>query len=116
MKIILATEQDIAPLKDRYLVLELDTFRIQNNIIPSWCVIDAGDIPLAEMTELDHIKVQHQNLIKNYKIGNFNFVDQMLEHLKGKFGGNVDSFYTELYARLQQPISDPWDYIITKEA
>ena len=116
MKIVLATEQDIAPVKDRYLVLELDTFSIQQNIVPSWCVIDAGDIPLSEMTELDHYKKQHENLIKNYKKGNLGFVEQMLEHLKGKFGGNVDSFYTELFARLQQPKSDPWDYVITKEA
>jgi len=116
MKIVLATEQDIAPVQDRYLVLELDTFRIQDKIVPSWCVIDAGDIPLAEMTELAHFKEQHENLIKNYKKGDLNFVEQMLEHVKGKFGGSVDSFYTELYARLQQPKSDPWDYIITKEA
>ena len=58
MKIVLATEQDIAPVKDRYLVLELDTFSIKQNIVPSWCVIDAGDIPLSEMTELDHYKKQ----------------------------------------------------------
>src|SRR6056300_1185340 len=116
MKIVLATEEDIKPVKDRYLVLELDTFRIQDSIVPSWCIIDAGDIPLAEMTQLDHMKTQHENLIKNYKIGNFKFVDQMIEHLRGKFGGSIDSFYTELFVRLQQPKSDPWDYIITKEA
>ena len=116
MKIVLATEQDIAPVKQRYLVLELDTFKIKDNIIPSWCVIDAGDIPLAEMTELDYYKTQLENLIKNYKKGDFNFVEQMLEHLKGKFGGNVDSFYMELFARTQQPKSNPWDYVITKEA
>ena len=116
MKIVLATEQDIKPVQDRYLVLELDTFRIKDQTIPSWCIIDAGDIPLAEMTQLDHFKTQHENLIKNYKQGNLNFVEQMIEHLQGKFGGNVDSFYTELFARIKQPKSDPWDYIITKEA
>lgn len=114
MKIVLATEQDIKPVKDRYLVLELDTFRIEDQIVPSWCIIDAGDIPLAEMTQLDHFKTQHENLIKNYKIGNLDFVEQMIEHLQGKFGGNVDSFYTELFARMKQPKSDPWDYIVTK--
>ena len=116
MKIVLASEQDIKSIQDRYLVLELDTFRIEEKTVPSWCIIDAGDIPLSEMTQLDHFKTQHENLIKNYKLGNFNFLEQMIEHLQGKFGGNVDSFYTELFARTQQPKSDPWDYIITKEA
>ena len=35
MKIVLATEEDIKPVADRYLVLELDTFRIQGKEIPS---------------------------------------------------------------------------------
>jgi len=116
MKIVLSTEQDIKPVAERYLVLELDTFRIEGIEIPSWCVIDAGDIPLADMTELAHFKEQHENLIRNYKKGDLNFVEQMLEHLQGKFGGNMDSYYTELYARLQQPKQDPWDHVIEKEA
>ena len=115
MKIILATQEDIKPVQERYLVLALDTFRIKGNEIPSWCIIDAGDIGLSEMTELAHFKEQHENLIRNYKKGDLNFVEQMLEHLKGKFGGNVDSFYTELYARTQQTKADPWDPVIEKE-
>lgn len=115
MKIILATQEDIKPVQERYLVLELDTFRIKGNEIPSWCIIDAGDIGLSEMTELAHFKEQHENLMRNYKKGDLNFVEQMLEHLKGKFGGNVDSFYTELYARTQQTKADPWDPVIEKE-
>jgi hypothetical protein len=116
MKIVLATEEDIKPVADRYLVLELDTFRIKGTEVPSWCVVDAGDIGLADMTELAHSKEQHENLIKNYKKGNLNFVKQMLEHLQGKFGGNLDSFYTEIFVRLQQPKQDPWDPVIEKEA
>lgn len=116
MKIVLAPEEQIADVAERYLVLELDTFRIQDKEIPSWCVIDAGDIGLAEMTELKHWKEQHESLIRNYKKGDFNFVEQMLEHLKGKFGGNLDSFYMEVYARLQQPKPDVWDPVIEKEA
>lgn len=114
MKIVLAKEADIAPVADRYLVLELDTFRIKGEEIPSWCVVDAGDIGLSDMTELAHFKEQHENLIRNYKRGDLNFVEQMLEHLKGKFGGNLDSYYTELYARIQQEKPEPWDYVIEK--
>ena len=115
MKILLAQQEDIQDIADRYLVLELDTFRIKGETVPSWCIMDAGDIGLAEMTELNHWKEQHQNLIKNWKLGNLNFVEQMIEHLRGKFGGNVDSFYTELYARIQNDKPDPWDPVIEKE-
>jgi len=115
MKIVLATNEQIAPVKEKYLVLELDTFRIKDQVVPSWCIVDAGDIPLSDMTQLDHYATQHANLIKNYKKGDLNFCEQMVEHLKGKFGGTVDSFYTEIYSRTQKPKTDPWDYIITKE-
>ena len=50
MKIVLATEDQIAEVADRYLVLELDTFRVRDQIVPSWCIVDAGDIPLQDMT------------------------------------------------------------------
>jgi hypothetical protein len=116
MKIVLSTKEDIAPIAERYLVLELDTFRIEGKEVPSWCVVDAGDIGLADMSELAHFKQQHENLIRNWKKGDLNFVEQMLEHLQGKFGGNLDSFYTEMYVRTQQPKTDPWDYVIEKEA
>ena len=116
MKIVLATEEQIADVAERYLVLELDTFRIEGKLVPSWCIVDAGDIPLQDMTELAHFKEQHENLISNYKKGDLNFVEQMVEHLRGKFGGNLDSFYTELYSRTQQEKTDPWDYVIEKEA
>ena len=56
MKIVLSTEEDIAPLAERYLVLELDTFRIQGKEIPSWCIVDASDIGLGDMTQLAHYK------------------------------------------------------------
>lgn len=115
MKITLGQPEDIARIRDRYLVLELDTFRVQGVEIPSWCIIDAGDIGLGDLTTLEHYIEQHENLIKNYKLGNFPFVEQMIEHLQGKFGGELDSFYTELFARLKQPKSDPWDYVINKD-
>ena len=94
MKIVLATKDQIAEVADRYLVLELDTFRVRDQVVPSWCIVDAGDITLQDMTELAHYKEQHENLIRNYKKGDLNFVEQMLEHLKGKFGGSLDSYYT----------------------
>tara|TARA_R110000868_G_scaffold183646_2_gene424959 strand:+ start:281 stop:628 length:348 start_codon:yes stop_codon:yes gene_type:complete len=115
MKILLAPESQIKDIAERYIVLELDTFCIKGIDTPSWCVIEAGDIGLAELTELNHFITEHGNLIKNYKLGNFTYCEQMIEHLRGKFGGEVDSFYMELYARTQQPKTDPWNSVIVKE-
>ena len=115
MKITLGTKEQIKDLAERYVVLELDTFKVKGEEIPSWCVVDAGDIGLGEMTELQHWQEQHANLIKNYKQGDWNFCEQMVEHLQGKFGGNLDSFYTELYSRLKGTKPEPYTYVIEKD-
>jgi len=115
MKIILATKDKIDDIANRYVTLELDVFRINGEKVSSWCIIDASDIGLGELTELNHWIEQHNNLIRNYRQGNWNYCLQMLEHIKGKFGGNLDSFYTELFARIQQPMPEAWDYVIEKE-
>ena len=115
MKILLGPKEQIKDIEERYVVLELDTFRIQGIEVPSWCVIDAGNIPLKEMTETQHWQEQHNNLIKNWKKGDWNFCGQMLEHLLGKFGGELDSFYTTMFGRMQKPKPNPYTYIIDKE-
>jgi hypothetical protein len=40
----------------------------------------------------------------------------MLEHLKGKFGGSIDSFYTEMFVRVNGKDNYPkdWDSAIHK--
>jgi len=116
MKIVLSNQQDISKIGEKYVVLELDTFVHNDDRKTAYAVVDAGDIPLAELTTLSHFQEQHANLIKNYKLGNFKFVYDMLEHLKGKFGGSIDSFYTEMFVRVNGKDNYPknWDSAIQK--
>jgi|TARA_R110002153_G_scaffold230837_2_gene384060 hypothetical protein len=112
MKIILSDEKgSVEQVGERYVVLELDTFIHKEKENTAYAVVDAGDIPLAELTQLKHFQEQHANLIKNYKLGNFKFVEDMIEHVKGKFGGSLDSFYTEMYVRVigKESYPDNWD-------
>lgn len=89
-------------LGDKYIVLELDSFRIGDEIVPSYCVLDAGNIPLNEMQELPLWQENHSKLIENYRLQNWNFCEQMIEHLQNRWAGEVNSFYHDLYARIQE--------------
>lgn len=102
---------------DKYTVLELDTIKTPSGkTVPHWCLIE--HVPLDEFSMLDINKELHANLIENYKKQNWDFCRAAIESLKGKWNGDVDTFYDELSKRIENFIENPpnkdWDgcYII----
>lgn len=101
MNIILGDDQ-AQPLAEKYTVLSLDSFKIANNPQPirSFCVIE--NMPLTEMAECDNYRELHENLIINYGRRNWNYCEQAIGHLMGRWNRELDSFYADLLARIQQ--------------
>jgi hypothetical protein len=64
------------------------------------------------------IKKLHENLIKNYKIGNWKFCTDAIGHLSGEFGGELDSFYDVLLERVvmlsKTNLPKSWDGVIQR--
>jgi hypothetical protein len=60
----------------------------------------------------------HVNLIRNYGQRRWNYCEQAIEQLMGKWGSELDSFYIELAARIAnlktQTLNDTWSGIIEK--
>lgn len=105
-------------IPDSFTVLELDTFRriTHNEIVTAYCVVEK--IPLTEFTTLDAYKKIHQDLIKYYKQRQWTYCEHAIEGLMGKWNGELDSFYTDLLARVmkyknEEPPAD-WDGIRIK--
>jgi len=117
MNIISETEvtEDIA---EKYTLLELDTFLKTGTgeRIKSYCVLTNEDIVLQEIAQISHNKDLHANLIKNYRLRNWDFCEQAISHLQGKWKGECDSFYSVISKRIQdyknQEVSEDWDYAI----
>ena len=61
----------------------------------------------------------HENLIKNLALKNWDFCEQAIEQLMGKWGGEVDTFYQDLLTRVQdlkaQTLPDNWTPVIHKQ-
>ena len=116
MNIILGQEQAQA-LSDKYTVLRLDRVCVPGHDGPinSYCVVD--NIPLHEMVQLDMWRDLHENLIENYTQRNWNYCEQAIEHLRGKWNGQLDSFYDILQQRVSDhKKNDPgpdWTDVIT---
>jgi hypothetical protein len=105
-------------ISDSYTVLELDTFKVDNSPVTTYCVIEK--IPLEEFTNLIAHKDLHQNLIKYYRLKQWNYCEQAISELLGKWNGEVDTFYADLLMRIQNlknsELDKDWDGILPAAA
>ena len=89
-------------LKERYTVLELET--IAHSSIPepitTWCVVPAERV-IGELEMLPLSVEQHNELIQAIADNNPEQAKKLCELLKGKFGGELDTFYEEIEKRIQ---------------
>jgi hypothetical protein len=106
------------PVSDqKYTVLELDTFGFPDGSQHTACCI-IENIPIVDLPQVESLKELHANLIKNYKAKDWNYCEQALEQLAGKWSGELDSFYSELQARIDRfktlDLDDTWTPVILK--
>lgn len=117
MNIVLGKE-NINQVDDRYISLELDLLQISgcDDPIAAYCVLDP--LPLEDLANIGQWQDLHQNLINNYRSRNWNFCEQALEHLTGKWEGQLDTFYQNLGERVTAfKETDPgpdWSGVIDK--
>ena len=90
---IIVGNKDIQELAKKYIVLELDTIKVESNNTTTYCVVDSTNIDISNIGALESHKTLHANLIKNYKIGNWRFCKDAIKHLRGKFNRELDTFY-----------------------
>lgn len=103
MYIVLDKENAIEQLRSKYLLLELDTLDIPGEgPVTSYAVISSENITLEEVQVLHKLEELHTALMKNYRKKDWNFCRQAIEHLRGKFKGEIDSFYDELEKRINE--------------
>jgi hypothetical protein len=117
MNIILGRE-NVEQAQEKYTVLELDTLLINGAADPvtAYCLIE--QVPIDQISGMDQFRDLHNNLMKNYRLQNWKFCEDAIEHLRGQWGGELDSFYTEMDQRIaqlkQQVLDDSWTGTIVK--
>ena len=111
---------DVKDLDEKYITFELDTIRYNTDQEPitSYCVITNEHVPLTDINRIDEFKGLHTKLMENYRKRNWKFCIDAIEHLKGRFKGEMDSFYDDMEKRCQvfqqfEPPQD-WDGVYDK--
>jgi hypothetical protein len=87
--------------REKYTVLELDTFVFEQKDITATAYAVIERVPLMEMVNIESFKILHANLMLEYRKRNWKYCEDAIEHLRGKWNGDLDTFYTELYERMQ---------------
>jgi hypothetical protein len=87
-------------MQSKYVVLELDTIQFAKDqpTITAYCLIETA--PMDELAVMEHNINLHNKLIENYQKKNWKFCEDAIEHLIGRWNGEVDSFYRELLKRI----------------
>lgn len=95
---IIVGKEAAEKLEENYTVLELETFVKDGETITAFCIVD--QVPIMELPLLESHKQLHADFLTEYKKGNYDFCREAATHLRGKFNGDLDSFYDELLARI----------------
>ncbi len=103
MNIIIGSEE-AEKLREKYTVLPLETMKFKSNPelpqVTTYCLIE--QIPVTEISKTQEYTDLHNKFYENYQKGDLNFCTNALEHLKGKWGGEIDSYYKIMEDRISK--------------
>ena len=86
----------------RHTVLELESFDVEGQVVEAFCVVTADKIRFGDLMTLDEDKKLHQQFVDANKRKDYKTCQQLSDELYGKFGGELDSFYTEILSRAME--------------
>lgn len=87
-------------LKERHLILELETFDAGGKSLECFCIVPGESIPVGELTSIQQYSKIHQTLVDNLNKKNYTVCQELIGHLYGRFGGELDSFYQVILDRI----------------
>jgi hypothetical protein len=85
-------KQTAEQLKEKYTVLELEPILTAQGTLEPYCVIPVEQIAL-RMSSINNDIDLHEKFVQAIKDNNTKLCVDLHEHLIGKFGGELDSFY-----------------------
>ena len=96
---IIWNSEAVERLKGLHTLLELETFDVEGKLLTAYCVVPPEKIGIDGFAMLEANKNLHNEFVNAFKTGNAKLCTDISEHLMGKFGGELDSFYEEILKR-----------------
>lgn len=92
-------------LREKYTVLDLEKINIEGTDMEVFCLVSADHIGLGELPTLEQWVKLHDEFLAGYAKKEYDYCRQCIEHLRGKFGGELDSFYDEIERRMDADVN-----------
>lgn len=89
--------QELSP---KFLVLELETLDAQGTPLECFCLVPGEAISQQDMPTLAHYTKLHQSFVESLNNKNYSVCHELATHLRGQFGGELDSFYEVILKRI----------------
>jgi hypothetical protein len=99
MEIIFGRE-NAEMLREKYTVLDLETIEQDGQSLEIFCLIPADKISIADLPTLAQWTKLHEDFLAGYHKKEYKYCKECIEHLRGKFGGELDTFYDEILRRI----------------
>ena len=93
-------KEAVKELRKKHTVLELESFPVNGEMFSAWCVVPADKIGL-DLANLGTYVELHEGFVKAYNEQNQQLCKDIAEHLRGKFGGELDTYYEEILSRFK---------------
>jgi hypothetical protein len=109
---IIFNKQIADELRDRYVILELDT--VMQPQLPEPITLHAlVEIKLNDIATIGFFREMHEDLIVEYKKGNWQRASELANGLLGQFNGEIDEFYNLVLDFCQESakVNRTWDGI-----
>lgn len=111
-------KSNVSALEGKYTVLDLDTFRLPDGSEHTACCV-VENIPITELPHTENLRLLHASLIENFGKQRWNLCEQAIAQLKGRWGGELDTFYENLTQRIDvlktQTLAPNWSPVILRE-
>ena len=99
---IIFGRENAEKLREKYTVLDLEIIEKDGHSIEVFCLIPADKIGIGDLPQLEQWVKLHNDFLEGYKSDQYEFCRQCITYLKGKFGGEVDTFYDEILRRINE--------------
>ena len=97
---IIFGRENAKKLREKYTVLDLETVDKDGHSIEVFCLIGGDKISIGDLPQLEQWINLHNDFLKGLAKKEYSYCRQCIEHLTGKFGGEVDTFYEEILKRI----------------
>jgi len=100
--VYIISEDHVTEIDQRYVVLELDTVVDPETKCSKTYYGVVQTLPLGEMPSSHMAAESHKQLMEAYKRQDWQFCASAAKGLKGRWNGEMDSFYDHLLSRLDK--------------